>query len=197
MTPSKRNIREEIRSSAKKLFATFGIEKINVEDILKDAQVSRKTFYQYFPSKLAVLSSFTEIRKTSDFQGYFEQNFPLFFRLTPQAKKEFFFEGCFEALQNPSELDLIYIQILQREEYLDLLKIDVQNCYKQNFEFMVNLFQEIGIEHSVKRAQLFLFLFDGILLNKSIFTHYKVNYPYQDWLTNAWEELIFFLNIKS
>ena len=48
MTPSKRNIREEIRSSAKKLFATVGIEKINVEDILKDAQVSRKTFYQYF-----------------------------------------------------------------------------------------------------------------------------------------------------
>ena len=189
--------REKIRSSAKILFATKGINKITVKDIINKAKISRKTFYHYFKSKLDVLASFQEIKKVMDFQGYFEFHFPIFFRLTPQAKSEFFFKGVLELLKKPSAMDLIFVQVLQNEEYLSLLEIDVQECYKQNFEFIASLFKEIGITRYEKRAQLFLFLFDGILLNQSIFRQYKVDYPYDEWLTNTWEELTNFLELNQ
>lgn len=188
--------REKIRQAAQKLFASQGIDNTSVENIIQEAHTSRKTFYQYFSSKMDVLRSFQELKQGSDFQGFFQTRVPYFFELSTDARKELFFKACFEFLQNAQEMDLIFIQVLQREEYLKLLDIDVQNLYQRNIDFVSNFFAEIGIQHPMKRAQLFLFFFDGILLNKSIFSQYHINFPYHEWLENSWQELMQFFGIK-
>lgn len=40
--------------TAKKLFFRYGIKRVTVEEICHEAQISKMTFYRYFPDKIAI-----------------------------------------------------------------------------------------------------------------------------------------------
>ena len=44
-------------TAAQKLFYRFGIKKVSIEEICKEAKVSKMTFYKYFPNKIALAKS--------------------------------------------------------------------------------------------------------------------------------------------
>lgn len=48
---------EAILTAAQKLFYRFGIKKVSIEEICKEAKVSKMTFYKYFPNKIALAKS--------------------------------------------------------------------------------------------------------------------------------------------
>ncbi|MCD7035197.1 TetR/AcrR family transcriptional regulator [Metabacillus sp. GX 13764] len=46
---------EQIRKTAQMLFAKYGVQKVNIQEIAKQAKVSQVTIYNYFGSKEALL----------------------------------------------------------------------------------------------------------------------------------------------
>ena len=51
--PSKK--RQEIVRTAERLFARFGAKRVTVEEICREAEVSKTTFYKYFPNKVELV----------------------------------------------------------------------------------------------------------------------------------------------
>ena len=49
--------RELILKIAKKLFWKFGFKRVTIEEVCKEAAVSKMTFYKHFPNKMAVVKT--------------------------------------------------------------------------------------------------------------------------------------------
>ena len=45
---------DDLLNAAQKLFFKYGIKKVTIEDICKEANVSKMTFYKFFPNKIAL-----------------------------------------------------------------------------------------------------------------------------------------------
>lgn len=58
----KQQIRQRILDAAYELFLNNGFEETKIEDIMAQADVSRRTFYAYFPSKQDLLHVFSQHR---------------------------------------------------------------------------------------------------------------------------------------
>lgn len=56
--------RDEIIAAAEELFTQKGIRQVSVEDIVRQAQVSKATFYKYFTDKIGILDQV--MRKSAD-----------------------------------------------------------------------------------------------------------------------------------
>ena len=52
----------DILRTAEALFMQFGYNKVTVEEICREARVSKVTFYKYFPNKFAVLKDYLDAR---------------------------------------------------------------------------------------------------------------------------------------
>lgn len=192
-----KTVQERIQGAAIELFAQFGVTNTSVKQILDEAKVSRRTFYNYFDSKTDLLTKIPNIKAISNLYAFFLAKFPQYFELEPYSQLDFLFEGLYAMLKTPSALDFLYLQILQSEELLSILEIDVKDCYRKNFEFVFELFKKCNIEDPIRKAQFFLFFLDGILLNCSLFTKYQVPFSFQEWLDNTWEEMKLALNITE
>jgi len=188
---------QKIQENAIKLFAKLGISNVSVNDILQESGLSRRTFYKYFKSKIDILRSIPEIKLISNLQTFFLAKFPSFFRLEPSSQLNFLIEGLYEMLLSPSDLELVFLEILQREELLYVLNIDVKDCYRKNYEFVYNLFQKSDLVDPQAKTHFFLFFLDGILLNCSLFQKYKIPYSFREWLDNSWKHMKFLLNLQS
>jgi AcrR family transcriptional regulator len=55
MSPEYNLKRELILKIAKKLFWKFGFKRVTIEEICKEAAVSKMTYYKHFPNKMAVV----------------------------------------------------------------------------------------------------------------------------------------------
>lgn len=64
----KQEIRQRILDASYLLFKDTGFEDSKIEDIMRDANVSRRTFYAYFPSKQELLHVFSQQRLESTYQ---------------------------------------------------------------------------------------------------------------------------------
>ena len=53
--PVEKNIKyQQLIKSAKRLFNTYGLKKISIEEICRDAEVSKMTFYKFFKNKYSI-----------------------------------------------------------------------------------------------------------------------------------------------
>src|SRR5688572_21592965 len=52
----KQQVRDAILAACGRLFRTRGFDETTVEDIVGDLEISRQTFFNYFPGKKAVLA---------------------------------------------------------------------------------------------------------------------------------------------
>ena len=57
MEPEYNIKRELILKIAKKLFWKFGFKRVTIEEVCKEAAVSKMTFYKHFPNKMAVVKT--------------------------------------------------------------------------------------------------------------------------------------------
>lgn len=73
--------KETIHKAAKKLFSQFGIKKVTVEEICREAQTSKMTFYRHFPNKtelvIEILSRITQ-EATHWFEGVMQSEMTTF-----------------------------------------------------------------------------------------------------------------------
>jgi len=60
----------DILRTAENLFMQFGFGRVTVEEICREAKVSKVTFYKYFPNKLAVLEDYLTSRLKLGFKTF-------------------------------------------------------------------------------------------------------------------------------
>jgi len=60
MSPEYNLKRELILKIAKKLFWKFGFKRVTIEEVCREAAVSKMTFYKHFPNKMAVVKTLLE-----------------------------------------------------------------------------------------------------------------------------------------
>lgn len=58
--PKEETIRKRILETAKEFFLEFGYKKVTMDEIADSLGMSKKTLYQYFPSKYELLSAVTD-----------------------------------------------------------------------------------------------------------------------------------------
>lgn len=57
MTPTKQPKLIAISTKGKDLFWKYGIKRVSIEEICREAKVSKMTFYKFFPNKIALVHS--------------------------------------------------------------------------------------------------------------------------------------------
>ena len=95
--------RDQVIEAARKLFHQFGFKKVSMDEIAKEAGVTKKTIYMYFESKEELLKYFIQ-EEISNMEKIVEK---------VEAKPQDFFETVNEAIY----------EILQYRKHQDFLNI--------------------------------------------------------------------------
>ena len=95
--------REQVIEAARKLFHQFGFKKVSMDEIAKEAGVTKKTIYMYFASKQELLKYFIQ-EEITNMEKIVEK---------VEAKHQDFFETVNEAIY----------EILQYRKHQDFLNI--------------------------------------------------------------------------
>ncbi len=82
----------EILEAARRLYWKYGIKKVSVEEICREAQVSKMTFYRFFPNKIEVAKVVLEqVFDTSlrDYRQIMAQDVPYEEKVRQQLRLKF------------------------------------------------------------------------------------------------------------
>jgi AcrR family transcriptional regulator len=131
--------REQVLKTARTLFWKFGIKRVSIEEICREANLSKMTFYKHFQNKndltIAILKklqddAFRKYRDIMDrdipFPEKIEQSIQLKFEQTNNLSEEFFND----LHKNASEEILAYFQEIYQESIQIILK-DYVEAQKQ------------------------------------------------------------------
>jgi len=86
--------REQIIHTAERLFSRFGAKRVTVEEVCREADVSKMTFYKYFPNKIELVRTIRDEWEEEGFRKFDEINamdlpFPEKINLMTRWKVEF------------------------------------------------------------------------------------------------------------
>jgi AcrR family transcriptional regulator len=117
--------REQIVRTAESLFSRFGAKRVTVEEICREAGVSKMTFYKYFPNKVELVLSIRDEWVGEGFRKFDEINakdipFPEKINLMTRWKVEFTSRVNAEFIRELASTDDIIEQVKRR--YLGNIK---------------------------------------------------------------------------
>ncbi len=117
--------REQIVRTAESLFSRFGAKRVTVEEICREAGVSKMTFYKYFSNKVELVLSIRDEWVEEDFRKFDEINakdlpFPDKINLMTRWKMEFASRVNAEFIRELASSDDIIEQVKRR--YLGNIK---------------------------------------------------------------------------
>lgn len=130
-----------ILSTASDLFWKFGIKRVTVEEICREAGVSKMTFYKYFPNKTdlaktildnLVQSSIIEFKNIAASEVSFSQKLKEIFLLKVQGMNNISMEFINDLYTNPGTGLKAYMEELQRES-LDITINFYQDAQQKGF----------------------------------------------------------------
>jgi AcrR family transcriptional regulator len=123
----------QILSTAEDLFQRFGFKRITIEEICTKANVSKMTFYKYFPNKNELIkhlmnSWLKQVEKTiNDFDGMevpFTEKIKILLRLKEESKGKFSKEFLAEYMNPDSDLQNFFNDFYARATafFIDFIK---------------------------------------------------------------------------
>lgn len=127
---------EQIIKSARKLFEKYGYKRVSMDEIAKEAHVTKKTIYNYFKNKEEILKYFINEEV---------QNMKQIVETTEQENKSFFenlHKTIYELLKYIKKRNFIQIIIEESEtfknpiiiENLKVINYAIQNYIKEKLE---------------------------------------------------------------
>lgn len=127
---------EQILNASKKLISKYGFKKVSMDEIAREAKVTKKTVYSYFPSKEELLKRLIkeELKIMKKELEYFEKETGDFF--------ESIHRGIFELLKFRRKNNLFKILFQEAEvlrnsqlkENLNIIEEDIKNYIKERLE---------------------------------------------------------------
>lgn len=148
-----------ILETAKSLFWKYGIRRVTIEEICKEAGVSKMTFYKYFPNKidlakiiwnLVIKDALNEFRKVVDSDFSFQEKIQKMFTIKLQASENISLEFIEDIYKNP-ELGLqpmiekfsnqslqIFVEFITDSQKKGLIRKDIK------VEFILHYFNQMS-----------------------------------------------------
>ena len=128
----------QILSTAEDLFQRFGFKRITIEEICAKADVSKMTFYKYFPNKNELIkhlmnSWLRQVERTiNEFDGMdvdFKEKIKILLRLKEESASKFSKEFLAEYMNLDPELQNFFKELNERETtfFIDYIKKAQQN----------------------------------------------------------------------
>lgn len=140
--------KEQIINSARKLFSKYGFKKVSMDEIAKEANVTKKTVYTYFESKEELLKYFIQeeilnmkkIVENIEKQkiDFFESVHQVIYNLLKYKHQEEFLKIIFEEMKSLNNKTLI--------ENLKPIDIAIQNYITEKLQYAINK-QYIEVEN--------------------------------------------------
>ena len=130
--------RTQILATGKELFWKFGFKRVTIEEICREAGVSKMTFYKFFPNKLELATTILDIifeenlvkiRKLSDDHETPEKTFKKILQLKSEGIKGISEEFIKDLYTNPEEGLKTYM-----EEKTKMMFAEIINVYNKGKE---------------------------------------------------------------
>jgi AcrR family transcriptional regulator len=111
--------REQIIRTAENLFSRFGAKRVTIEELCREAGVSKMTFYKYFPNKIELVRKIRDQWVEEGFAKFDEINaldlpFPQKINLMTRWKVEFFSRINAEFMRELVAMDEVIEQAKRR-----------------------------------------------------------------------------------
>ena len=176
--------RGKIISTAERLFFRFGAKRVTVEEICKQAGVSKMTFYKYFPNKMELVRSIRDEWVEEGFRKFDEINamdipFPKKINLMTQWKVELanrinaeFIRECVSIGDVEERFKRCYLGNIRNAQEKGEIRPDIDPEFLwMVIEKLGELFKEgtwknVFREFSEYQEQLRTLLFFGLLIRK-------------------------------
>ncbi|MEH6405149.1 MAG: TetR/AcrR family transcriptional regulator [Sneathiella sp.] len=153
--------KQKIFDAAIKLFAQQGYFATTIEEVTKEAGVSKGLVYNYFVSKEDLLSALI-VQSTERMES-------IALTLDPTASLDealsVFIENLFNFLQSEKQFLKLQLTLMLMPELQEIIGNEQRHRAKMLLKITHNWFEQAAVPHPKHKARLFLALLDGVALH--------------------------------
>lgn len=191
----KRELQDRILKAGTELFSEQGYEETTLEQICERADVSRRTFYNYFPSKQHLVNTLSKTHMHEQSKALLEA--ALAHSQDAIERLRFFFDGTANNIRHYAKLERMLIRKVVQEVSFDGDAKDSGESHhmKRLFEVIVREGQKRGDITSAYDVDLLSETIAGALNAQMIDWAYDENYPITQKLNELKELMVAMLRI--
>jgi AcrR family transcriptional regulator len=163
----------QILDTALSLFCEKGYHSTSIEDIARQAEISKGLLYHYFKSKEEVLAALVEIR-IDDMLVVMNAAKT---KATPTQQIQHIAEGALEDVRRKPEVFRFYLNLFTQPRLDPVVAKYTQKLMDeqaQQFKVQTELFEALGTENPRRRSLYFSSTLQGIML---MYSTYPKNFP--------------------
>ncbi len=164
---------ERILSTSLSLFCEKGYYATSIEDIAKQAQISKGLLYHYFKSKAEVLAALVD-RRIEDVLVVMNAAKR---KPTPVAQIRHIVEGALADVQRQPEVFRFYLNLFSQPKFDPIVAKYSQKLMDEQarqFEVQTQMFEKLGVENPTERSLYFSSTLQGIML---MYSTYSKTFP--------------------
>lgn len=164
---------DEILKTALRLFCDKGYYSTSIEDIAKQAQISKGLLYHYFKSKEEVLAALVEIRINDVLMVMNAAKT----KPTPAQQIQHIAEGALDDVRRQPEVFRFYLNLFTQPKLDPVVAKYSQKLMDEQasqFKVQTEMFEKLGVENPRQRSLYFSSTLQGIML---MFSTYPKNFP--------------------
>lgn len=164
---------EHILNAALSLFCEKGYYATSIEDIAKQAQISKGLLYHYFESRAAVLASLVDLRIND---VLIVMNAARRKR-SPAAQIRHIAEGALEDVRQKPDVFRFYLHLFSQPKLDPFVAGSSQKLMDEQarqFEVQTQMFEALGVKNPRARSLYFSSTLQGIML---MYSTYLENFP--------------------
>jgi AcrR family transcriptional regulator len=164
---------EKLLKTALSLFCDKGYHSTSIEDIARQAEISKGLLYHYFKSKEEVLAALVEIR-INDVLVVMNAAKA---KSTPAKQIRHIAEGALEDVRQKPEVFRFYLNLFTQPKLDPVVAKYSQKLMDEQarqFEVQTEMFEELGIKNPRQRSLYFSSTLQGIML---MYSTYPKTFP--------------------
>lgn len=164
---------EQILKTALSLFCEKGYHSTSIEDVAKQAQISKGLLYHYFKSKEDLLAAIVDLR----INDLLEVMNSAAAKLTPVAQIRHIVEGALEDVHRQPEVFRFYLNLFTQPKLDPVVAKYSQRLMDEQarqFAVQTEMFSKLGVENPRQRSLYFSSTLQGIML---MFSTYPETFP--------------------
>ncbi len=170
----RRTTSEHILKTALNLFCSKGYYSTSIEEIAKQAEMSKGLLYHYFKGKEEVLAALVDIRINDVLMVMNAAKT----EPTPAAQIRYIAEGALDDVRQKPDIFRFYLNLFSQPK-LDpnIAKYSQKLMDEQakQFEVQTEMFEKLGVENPRQRSLYFSATLQGIMLMFSTYPHFPLD----------------------
>ncbi len=164
---------EQILNISLSLFCEKGYHSTSIEEIARQAEISKGLLYHYFKSKEEVLAALVKIR-INDVLVVMNAAKT---KSTPAQQIQHIAEGALDDVRHKPEVFRFYLNLFTQPRLDPVVAKYTQKLMDEQarqFEVQTEMFEDLGVENPRQRSLYFSSTLQGIML---MYSTYPTNFP--------------------